>query len=918
MLTSGLVVLVASLYLGGLFLLAFWADWRAERGGSRFISSPVVYTLSLAVYCTSWTFYGAVGSAARNGLEFLTIYLGPTLVLMGWWFFMRKLVRISKAQRITSIADFISARYGKSASISALVTLIALIGITPYIALQLKAVAASYDAIVLAPPGGQTGQDSRDLLGDTGFWVAVAMATFVILFGTRTAHANERHPGIVAAIAVESIVKLVSLGAIGLFTLYGLHDGVRDTFDEAFTDPRLQHLFTFSDGFEGRWIATLFLAGAAIVCLPRQFQVAVVENSNERHLATASWLFPLYLMLISMFVVPIAISGLTLLPADANPDLFVLTVPMSADQGMLALLAFIGGLSAATSMVIVSSIALSIMISNHLVMPILLRLPFVDEARSIDFTQMLLMVRRLSIVAILILGFLYYRLTASTNPLASIGLISFAGVAQFLPALVGGVFWRGGTHQGAFTGLMAGFAVWIYTLLIPSFADAQWAFQGLVDNGPWGVALLRPTELFGLAGWDPLVHGLLWSMTANVLAYCLISLATLPTPLESVQSAVFVNALSPVERGVEGAVRRSAASRDIFRLARRILGPERAHRIFQDYNQDRGRLDDKPERDEPLIAHVERELAGSVGAASARSLVSRIVKGETISLDNVIDILDRTQQAVSTSQALQRKSRELEETAERLRQANVQLTRLDRMKDDFLSSVSHELRTPMTSIRSFAEILTEDPPPEPAEAKRFLGIIHQESQRLTRLLDEILDLSRLETDQVEMPLSAVDCRRVVADALEAMRGLADREGVKLSNEMADEPLWVIADADRLKQVFVNLLSNAIKHNDKRQPRAWVRDVPGDSDEQVVIQICDNGPGIPEEERGVIFSKFGRSWAKKPNRPAGTGLGLAISRQIMVHLGGTLRLHKTSPRGTVFTLILRPVGRAALPGADVAE
>lgn len=919
MLGSGIVVVVASLYLAGLFLLAFWADRRAEKGAARFIGSPVVYTLSLAVYCTSWTFYGAVGSAARNGLEFLTIYLGPTVVLMGWWFFLRKLVRISKTQRITSIADFLSARYGKSPAVSALVTLIAVIGITPYIALQLKAVAASYNVIVLDPPAPPGEPHPAGVFADTGFWVAVTMAAFVTLFGTRTAHANERHPGIVTAIAVESIVKLVSFAAIGIFTLYMLHDGIRDTFDSVLGDPRVAHMFTFADGYEGRWIATLFLAGVAMVCLPRQFQVAVVENSDERHLATAAWLFPLYMLLLSMFVVPIAISGLTQLPEGTNPDLFVLTVPMSADQGVLALLAFIGGLSAATSMVIVSSIALSIMISNHLVMPILLRLPFMSESRSVDFTATLLLVRRLSIVAILTLGFLYYRLTASSNPLASIGLISFAGVAQFLPALVGAVFWRRGTHRGAIAGLVAGFAVWAYTLLVPSFADAEWAFQGLVAEGPWGIAMLRPTELFGLTGWDSLVHGLLWSMTANVVAYCVVSLMSDPSPLESLQSAVFVNALNPSERGVEGAVKRSAASRDIFRLAHRILGPQRAHRIFQDYTRRRGRIDDMPDRDEPLIAHVERELASTVGAASARSLVSRIVKGETISLDSVIEILDRTQQAVSTSQALERKSRELEVTARQLRQANEQLTRLDRMKDDFLSSVSHELRTPMTSIRSFAEILTDDPPPRPEEARRFLEIIHHESQRLTRLLDEILDLSRLEASEVNWELEPLDCRDVVAAAIETMRGLAEQQGVVLENRLVDGPVLVMAESDRLKQVFVNLISNAIKHNSGPDQLAWVGLAGAERPGEVVVEVGDNGPGIPMEERDVIFSKFGRSWTQRPNRAAGTGLGLAISRQIMVHMGGNLRLGETSGTGTVFAVVLRRAeADARTPTAEVAE
>lgn len=904
MLNSGFVVIVATVYLGGLFILAFISDRRAARGATSFVSSPIVYTLSLAVYCTSWTFYGAVGSAARNGLEFLTIYLGPTVVLMGWWFLLRKLVRISNAQRITSIADFISARYGKSGGISALVTIIALVGITPYIALQLKAVAASFDVLVRDGATSVASTTEAGLLADTGFWVALSMGAFVILFGTRHIGARERHPGIVAAIAFESIVKLFAFTAIGLYAIYGLHDGVRDLFDAAIADDRLHHMFTFSDGFEGRWITTLFLSAAAMVCLPRQFQVAVVENADERHLSTASWLFPLYLMLISLFVVPITISGLTTLPADANPDLFVLTVPLASGQNTLALLAFIGGLSAATSMVIVSSIALSIMISNHLVMPILLRLPFLDRPQTGDLSSTILTVRRISIGSILLLGFIYYRITASGNPLASIGLISFAGVAQFLPALLGAMFWSRGTRQGAMAGLIVGFAIWVYTLIVPSFAEAGWAFHSLSANGPWGFGFLRPTELFGVNGFDTLVHGVLWSMTANVVAYVFVSAITDQSPLERLQSALFVNAFRPDGVRMLSAVQRSATDRDVYRLAQRVLGLEQAKRIFDDYsNRTEIELDEPGAMDESLITHVERELAGSVGAASARSLVSRIVKGETISLDAVIDILDRTQQAINTSKALQVKSRELEETAQKLQRANDELKKQDRLKDDFLSRVSHELRTPMTSIRSFSEILISSPPSDTADTRRFLEIIQQESERLTRLLDQILDLSRLEQGLGGDGLQPVDSRDVVDDAVATMRGEADRQNVSLSILPSSEPAGVLADRDQLKQVLVNLLSNAIKFNDNVDPKVWVH-IDSVPDGQVRISVSDNGSGIADDEREVIFSKFTRGWSAHSARAAGTGLGLAISRQLMERLGGVLNLEDSSPDGTRFAVTLQ--------------
>ncbi len=918
MLSSGFVVLVAGLYLGLLFFLAFLTERRVARGAARFITAPPVYTLSLAVYCTSWTFYGAVGSAARNGLEFLTIYLGPTVVLLGWWVLLRKLVRISRSQRITSIADFISARYGKSASISAVVTLMAVVGSIPYISLQLKAVTASYEVLVGASATAQHGPGS-DIFTDTGLWVTISMAAFVILFGTRNLGADQRHPGVVAAIAFESLIKLLALGAVGLFALYGIGDGLGELFARARANPELQHLYSFPEGFEPRWVVTLFLAAMATICLPRQFQVTVVENSDERHLATAAWLFPLYLMLISLFVLPIAIAGLTSLPPGENTDLFVLTVPLAAGREDLALVAFIGGLSAATSMVIVASLALSIMISNHLVAPLLLRSPVFSGPTAGDFSGTLLLTRRLSIVAILLLGFLYYRGTGSGNPLASIGLISFAGMAQFAPALIGGVFWQRATKRGALASLLAGFAFWAYTLLAPTLASAGWAFEGLVAEGLWEVALLRPNALFGLEGWDPLVHGLFWSISANVTAYVLVSLVTRQSPIESLQSALFVNALQPREPQVEVALQRSATTKDLFRLTQRILGAERAYQIFRDYARRQGRSDHLPAPDPPLIAYVERQLASSVGAASARSLVSRIVKGETISLDALIAILDETHQAIRTSRALERKSRELQDTAAQLREANAQLKALDKMKDDFLSRVSHELRTPMTSIRSFSEILSDPaqsgPKLESEQAQRFLTIIRDESERLTRLLDEILDISRMESGEATLRLETLDAAQIVRNSVETMSGLAEQSRVQLSADLGRGPLWVTADPDRLKQVCVNLLSNAIKYHHPLGPgrprcRAWVTRGAGRPG-TVELRFCDNGPGIAENYRDKVFSKFARGWNEPGGeRFAGSGLGLAISRQIVQHLGGDLELESSGPQGTVFVVRLRSAAAAA--------
>lgn len=905
MLEPGVIVAVAGLYLSGLFLLAFISDRRAERGVKGIINSPVVYTLSLAVYCTSWTFYGAVGSAARNGVEFATIYIGPTFVFVGWWLFLRKLVRISRAQQITSIADFISARYGKSSAISAVVTLIAIVAIAPYIALQLKAVATSFEAIARPSPFVDGTTSPPGLLSDTGFWVAACMAVFVILFGTRKIGADESHPGVVAAIAFESMVKLCALIAVGVLVVAGFAGEDIPGVLSADWTPRVAHLATLAESDRSRWVAISFLSAAAIICLPRQFQVAVVENQDERHLKTAAWLFPLYLLLISLFVVPIAIAGMTLLPVGSNPDLFVLTVPLAAGYEWIAILAFIGGLSAGTSMVILSSIALSIMISNHLITPLLLRTRLIESHAQGDLSRTVLLIRRVSIVAILALGYLYYRSTAGPSGLASIGLISFVGVAQFLPALVGGVFWRRATRAGALSGLVIGFLVWAYTLLIPSFGAGGWSLGWLIDGGIFGLSLLHPTALLGLAGWDPLVHSMFWSLTLNVAAYVFVSIGTVQSPMERLQSALFVDVFARSPAAEEPVLPRSARAEDLYRLSERILGAERTSTVFEAQAARQGRAGRLPLPDPQFIALVERQLASGIGASSAGLMVSRIAKGEPIAVDTVMALLDETREAIRYSRELENKSTELERIAEQLRDANEKLTQLDRMKDDFLSRVSHELRTPMTSIRSFAELLVQSDQLDAERARRFVTIIDEESRRLTRLLDEILDLNRMESGQVNWTMVTIDAAVVLQQAMAIMSGLAERRGVRLMMAPQTWPALVDVDADRLKQVFVNLLSNAIKFNTSPDPE--VRLSFSVLDDLVDVRISDNGPGIPADERGHLFTKFSRAWNDRAGDAKGSGLGLAISMQIARVLGGDIRLVATGPEGSEFSVTL-PLSR----------
>ena len=626
MLAGWVVILTSFIYLGILFAIAWWADRRADTGRSV-IDNSTVYALSLAVYCTTWTFYGSVGRAAATGIGFLPIYLGPTLMMALGWFVIHKIVRVAKANRITSIADFIASRYGKSQLLGGLVTVIAVIGVIPYIALQLKAVSSSFAILAAAPDIVMPSRAAEvPLLHDSALYVAMIMAAFTILFGTRHLDATERHEGMVAAVAFESVVKLVAFVAVGLFVTYGLFGGIGEIFDRAQSLASMERLLTTRDtaaGY-GSWAALTFLSFLSVLLLPRQFQIAVVENVNVAHVRRAAWLFPLYLFAINIFVLPIAIGGLLHFgpQGGVDADTFVLTLPMANHQEGLALLAYIGGLSAATGMVIVETIALSTMVCNDLVMPLLLRRNWFGLRERADLSRLLLDIRRWAIVIILLLGYLYFRLAGEAYALVSIGLISFSAVAQFAPVLLGGLYWKGGTRDGALAGLAAGFAVWIYTLLLPSFAKSGWMPADFMSAGLFGIELLRPQQLFGLSGLDEISHCLLWSLLVNIGAYVGVSLRRAPDAREARQAGLFVDALQADEAGRwRGRIATGGGTaelvKELLALAGRFLGPEKARQTFERYAASRDATLDALVADANLVAFSEAQLAGAIGSASA-------------------------------------------------------------------------------------------------------------------------------------------------------------------------------------------------------------------------------------------------------------------------------------------------------------
>jgi len=866
MASLNLLLVVCIGYVALLFTVAFMADRMAARGGSTWSRSPLVYTLSLSIYCTAWTFYGAVGYAARSGLEFVTIYLGPTLVVIGWWWGLRKLVRVGRSQRVTSIADLISSRYGKSNILAIGVTILAVIGVTPYISLQLQSITLSFSIFADADPV----RGFRE--GATILWVAGGLAVFAILFGTRNLDVNERHHGVVMAIAIEAVVKLIALLAVGVFVVWGIAGGMADTMARIDASP----IGTWQvDG--SRWATITFLAAAAFVCLPRMFQVMVVENDDERHLRTAAWAFPLYLLLMSLFVVPIAAVGLDLMPAGSNPDLFVLTVPLSQGREGLAMLSFLGGFSSATSMAIVAAMALSTMVSNHIVMPIWLSSRGHGASQSGDVRKVVLLARRVSIGVVMALGVFYYRLSGGGSALAAIGLISFAGIAQILPALVGGLYWRGANLVGALAGLGVGFAVWCYTLLLPGLGGGVLS-ESVMQHGLLGLDWLRPYALFGIEGLSPIVHCVLWSMSLNVLVFTLVSLVTFPSPVERLQGAQFVNVFdhSVAPRGWTGSV---AQSEDLMVMTQRILGASDARALFQREAELQGVRGALPEPTPQFLERLERELSGSVGAATAHAMVGQIVGGSAVSVQDLLAVADESAQMLEYSSQLEVQSEELGRTALKLREANEKLTQISVQKDAFLSQVSHELRTPMTSIRAFSEILRDSAELDAEEKRRYATIIHDEALRLTRLLNDLLDLSVLESGQVSLNMRQAQLSGVLDHAVSSALAGSDRP-MKVNRRRADEAVHLHTDLDRLSQVFINLIANAQKYCDADDPELAI--TVHSANGSVIVDFIDNGSGIPPDAQAMVFEKFARVSAEKAG---GAGLGLAICREIMQRLGG---------------------------------
>jgi PAS domain S-box-containing protein len=646
MFEGGLLIVVALLYVATLFAVAWRGDRHARRHGPA-TRRPIVYSLALAVYCTSWTFYGSVGQAATSGWSFASIFFGPVLTFLLFWPVITKMIRVAKRQNVTSIADFIASRYGKSQSLAAFASLIALIGTLPYIALQLKAVSTAFQ--VMTSDGDAI---KAPIVDDTAFYIAIFLAVFAILFGTRDTNATEHHEGLIQAIAFESVVKLLVFLVLGAYVTWGMFDGLGELMTRADTYLKLQQQLTEQNFDTGFWTQTL-LAMLAVFCLPRQFHITVVENTHADDAKRARWLFPIYLVAIGFFVLPLAAAGLSLFPGDdLSPDSYVLALPIVANQPWLAMMTFVGGLSAATGMVIMAVVSNAIMISNEIVLPALFRLRWFEQQPR-DYGRMVLRARRITIVVILALAYLFYQLVAEYSSLAATGLLSLSAAAQFAPAVLGGLYWKRGNRLGVVTGLNVGFVIWAYTLLMPALIQANLLPESWLAGGPLGVTWLSPLHLFGLNVTDSFAHGVMLSLGLNLFFYIFISQLTPQRVVDRIQASLFVDSIETRQTTVNRPWTGATTVGDLKVLCERFLGKSQVERAFEDYagrtakpmeNNTRASID--------VIQFTERLLASVLGASSSRIVVNSALQGRGIGISDVISIVDEASQVLEFNRAL--------------------------------------------------------------------------------------------------------------------------------------------------------------------------------------------------------------------------------------------------------------------------
>lgn len=888
---SAVLLLILLGYLGILFFIAHWAE---KKENIKWTNNAYIYALSLAVYCTAWTYYGSIGVAANTGMGYLPIYIGPIIIIPAWIIILKKIIRISRVNKISSIADFISLRYGNSRFLGAIVTVVCLAGIIPYIALQLKAISETFHIVT------QTNSSSY-IFDDTTTYVAVALALFASYYGTRYVDASEKRKGIVTAVALESVLKLVFFIIVGIYVTFFVFEGYDDLYAKASLLKNFKEKNTIGGLEQGlNWFFLSMVSLFAIFLLPRQFQMAVVENNRERHIKTAIWLFPLYLLLFNIFVYPIAWGGNVLFEGkNVNADTYSLLIPQFFDNQTLTVLVFLGGFSAAISMIVVSSISLSTMLSNNLLIPYTFLGKLKNEEQIIN-NKKIVNIRKIGIFSLIIAAYFIYRFFALDYSLVSIGLISFVIIAQLAPAFFGAIFWRRGSRLGAIYGILIGFLICIYTLLLPYAIGLTNNESSFISEGFLKIGLLKPFQLFGLDYLQPVPHAFFWSMLFNTITYFAVSVSFKGNYRERNYAEMYVD-IDKYSTNHENAFvwKGTAYTRDIEKVLIRFLGEERTKRAMNIFNTKYNVDKDQELADARLVKFAENLLTGHIGTASARILISSVVKEEKITLPEVLKILEESKENISINKKLTETSNQLQKITSELQKANETLVRKDIQKDEFLDTVTHELRTPITAIRAASEILHDDDEIPEELRKQFLQNIISESDRLNRLIDKILDLEKFETGKQTIYPSLHNVIDTIENSIEPLKQLIKNRNISVYVESKDTVL-AYYDEDRIVQVVTNLLSNAIKFCPETDGLITIQVKKKDNFIETSVQ--DNGKGINPNDFDVIFDKFYQASNQNFKKPVGSGLGLAICKQIIEHHKGKIWV-EPSVKGAcvVFTL-----------------
>jgi len=877
---------VVLFYLALLFLVAHLAEKKKSK---LWINNPYIYALSLAVYCTAWTYYGSIGVAATSGLNYLPIYIGPIMVIPAWIYINTRIVRISRVNKISSLADFISLRYGNSRSFSAIITIVCLLAIVPYIGLQIKAISETFHLVTETPM-------SKNILTDNATFVVVLIALFSSYYGTKYVDASEKRLGIISAIALESFLKLFFIIILGLFVIYFVFDGFSDIYEKAskFDDFKAKNTF---NGIEGamNWMVLCLISGTAICILPRQFHTAIVENRQEKHIKTAIWFFPLYLLIFTVFIFPIAWGGRLIFDGQkVNPEFYSILIPRHFNNTLITVLVFLGGLSSCISMIIISAITLSIMLSNNLIIPYGLLGKFKSE-NEVQNTRSITNIRKFSIFALIIMAFAFYKYFILKTSLDSVGLISFVVIAQLGPAFFGAIFWRRGTYKGAVIGLLAGLAICYFGLIIPQYYFSyNQELKGVLRE------MYNAFDFFKISFLGRIPQIFFWSILLNTALFSIISVSVKGNYRERNFAELYVDIDKYIQNHENAFIWRGTAYvSDIKNILERFLGKnktEQALRIFNlKYN-----IDSQTETaDSRFIKFSENLLAGRIGTASAKILIEGVTKEDKISLKEVLNILEESKENITLNKKLTEQSEELQKLSDDLRKANESLIIKDHQKDDFLDSVAHELRTPITAIRSAGEILADDDD-IPLEIKReFLNNIITESDRLSEIINDILYLDKLQHGEIVLNIQENNIVETYKKALNPLLHLIKQKDIHLSEVNLLNQFIFEYDEARMIQLFQNILGNALKFTDEQgtiQAKLFERD------HHLMIKIFNTGKHIPEEDLEMIFDKFYQSKNQNILKPTGSGLGLAICKKIVQAQGGTIKA-ENSGLGVTFTITL---------------